>query len=55
MKIVHTYQNYWFRLLKILRKYNSLKLDGVLKVCISKGSARTQFLLNENLEFWNKI
>lgn len=55
MKIVHTDQKYWFRLLQILRKYNSLKLAVFLKVCITKGSARTTFLLNENLEFWNKV
>lgn len=48
MKVVHTYQKYWFRLLQILRKYNFFKRFGVFKVGIAKGNARNPVLSNEN-------
>lgn len=46
VKVVHTSQKYWFRLLQILRKY-FFKLVGVFKVGISKGNTRNTVSFNE--------
>lgn len=47
MKVFHTYQKYWFRLLQMLRKYKFFKLVGVFKAGISKGNVRNTLFLNE--------